>query len=59
VREEDVVQVIPCGPDPERHLAAVRKFAEAGFDHVYIHQIGSEQEGFFRFYEQEVLPKLW
>jgi coenzyme F420-dependent glucose-6-phosphate dehydrogenase len=58
VREEDVVQVIPCGPDPERHLAAVRKFAEAGFDHVYIHQIGSEQEGFFRFYEQEVLPKL-
>jgi coenzyme F420-dependent glucose-6-phosphate dehydrogenase len=59
VREEDVVQVIPCGPDPERHLAAVRKFAEAGFDHVYIHQIGSEQEGFFRFYEQEILPKLW
>jgi len=59
VREEDVVQVIPCGPDPERHLAAVRKFAEAGFDHVYIHQIGSEQEGFFRFYEQEVLPKQW
>jgi G6PDH family F420-dependent oxidoreductase len=58
VREEDVVQVIPCGPDPERHIAAVRKFAEAGFDHVYIHQIGSEQEGFFRFYEQEVLPKL-
>jgi len=59
VREEDVVQVIPCGPDPERHLAAVRKFAEAGFDHVYIHQIGSDQEGFFRFYKQEILPKLW
>jgi G6PDH family F420-dependent oxidoreductase len=58
VREEDVVEVIPCGPDPERHIAAVKKFAEAGFDHVYIHQIGSEQEGFFRFYEQEVLPKL-
>jgi coenzyme F420-dependent glucose-6-phosphate dehydrogenase len=58
VREEDVGQVIPCGPDPERHITAVKKFADAGFDHVYIHQIGAEQEGFFRFYEQEVLPKL-
>jgi G6PDH family F420-dependent oxidoreductase len=58
VREEDVVQVIPCGPDPERHIAAIRKFSEAGFDHVYIHQIGSDQEGFFRFYEKEILPKL-
>jgi G6PDH family F420-dependent oxidoreductase len=58
VREEDVAQVIPCGPDPERHLAAVRTFAEAGFDHVYIHQIGPDQEGFFRFYERDILPKL-
>jgi hypothetical protein len=58
VREEDVAQIIPCGPDPERHIAAVRKFVDAGFDHIYVHQIGSDQEGFFRFYEQEVLPKL-
>ena len=58
VREEDVAQAIPCGPDPERHIAAVRAFADAGFDHIYIHQIGPDQEGFFRFYEREVLPKL-
>jgi G6PDH family F420-dependent oxidoreductase len=48
---------IPCGPDPERHLAAIRSFADAGFDHVYVHQIGPDQEGFLRFYEREVLPK--
>ena len=39
-------------------LEAAKEFVDAGFDHVYVHQIGTDQEGFFRFYEQEVLPKL-
>jgi coenzyme F420-dependent glucose-6-phosphate dehydrogenase len=58
VREDDVAQVIICGPDPERHIAGIKEFIDAGFDHVYVHQIGPDQEGFFRFYAQEVLPKL-
>jgi G6PDH family F420-dependent oxidoreductase len=48
---------IPCGPDPEKHLDGIRAYAEAGFDHVYVHQIGPDQEGFLRFFEREVLPK--
>ena len=44
------------GPDPERHLAAIEEFARAGFGQVYVHQVGPDQEGFFRFYEREVLP---
>jgi coenzyme F420-dependent glucose-6-phosphate dehydrogenase len=58
VSEDDVAQSVACGPDPERHLEAIREYADAGFDHVYVHQIGDDQEGFFRFYEREVLPKL-
>jgi coenzyme F420-dependent glucose-6-phosphate dehydrogenase len=58
VREEDVAQAIICGPDPERHIDAVKEFVTAGFEHVYVHQVGPDQEGFFRFYEREVLPKL-
>jgi coenzyme F420-dependent glucose-6-phosphate dehydrogenase len=58
VREEDVAQVIICGPDAERHIAALKEFIDAGYGHVYVHQVGPDQEGFFRFYEQEVLPKL-
>jgi coenzyme F420-dependent glucose-6-phosphate dehydrogenase len=58
VREEDVAQAIICGPDPERHIAGVKAFVDAGYDHVYVHQIGPDQEGFFRFYAREVLPKL-
>ena len=58
VHEDDVAQAIICGPDPERHIAAIQQFAAAGFDHVSIHQVGPDQEGFFRFYGREVLPKL-
>ena len=58
VREEDVAESVVCGPDPERHIAAIRKYVDAGYDHVYVHQIGPDQEGFFDFYERTVLPEL-
>ena len=57
VSEDDVAEMIPCGPDPERHIALIEKYAGAGYDHVYVHQVGSDQDGFFRFYESEVLPR--
>ena len=58
VTEDDVAESIVCGPDPERHLEMIRTYADAGYDHVYVHQVGPDQEGFFRFYEAEVLPRL-
>ncbi|HEX6384930.1 MAG TPA: TIGR03557 family F420-dependent LLM class oxidoreductase [Anaerolineae bacterium] len=58
VTEDDIAEKIVLGPDPRRHLEHVRKFIDAGYDHVYIHQIGPNQDGFFRFYEREVLPEL-
>ena len=56
VREEDVAQAVVCGPDPERHRQAIRQFLDAGIDHVYVHQVGPDQAGFFRFYAREILP---
>lgn len=58
VSEDDVAEQVACGPDPERHLELIRKYVDAGFDHVYIHQVGPDQEGFFRFYADEILPRL-
>ena len=58
VSEDDVAESVTCGPDPAKHVAAIRKYAEAGYDHVCVHQIGRDQKGFFGFYEQEVLPLL-
>ena len=58
VGEDDVAESVVCGPDPERHVDAIREYVDAGYDHVYVHQIGPDQEGFFSFYEREVLPEL-
>ena len=58
MREDDVAKVIVCGPDARRHIELIRKYEDAGFDHVYVHQVGPDQSGFFRFYREEVLPAL-
>ena len=49
---------VPCGPDPEPVLAAIRKWEQAGFDQICLHQVGADQEGFLRFWKQELEPKL-
>ena len=46
VSEADVAESVVCGPDPQRHQAAIEEFAAAGYDHVYVHQVGPDQEGF-------------
>jgi coenzyme F420-dependent glucose-6-phosphate dehydrogenase len=58
VRPEDIAKEIACGPDPRKHLEAIGEYVQAGFDHVYVHQVGPDQDGFFRFCEREVLPNL-
>ena len=58
VTEEMVAEAFALGPDPERYREMLRGYFEAGYDEVYIQQIGPEQEGFFRFYEKEVMPRL-
>jgi G6PDH family F420-dependent oxidoreductase len=54
---EDMISA-PCGPDPQVHAEAVRAYTRAGFDEVYVGQVGGEAEGFFEFYATQVLPRL-
>jgi hypothetical protein len=49
---------VPCGPDPQPVLDAIKEWQKAGFDRIALHQVGPDQEGFFRFWEQELQPKL-
>ena len=58
VREEDIAEAVICGSDPERHLEQIQKYIDAGFDHIYVHQVGPDQEIFFRFYQQHILPEF-
>jgi G6PDH family F420-dependent oxidoreductase len=58
VTEEDVAEKVVCGPDAGKHVEAVQKFLDAGYDHVYVHQIGPAQEDFISFWSEQVLPQL-
>src|SRR5215216_552584 len=55
---EDLAEAIPCGPDPDRYLEDIRAYEQAGYTHVYFHQVGYDQDGFFRFWREELQPEL-
>jgi coenzyme F420-dependent glucose-6-phosphate dehydrogenase len=58
VTEEQVASSVTCGPDADAYVEAVRSYEEAGFTHVYLHQIGPDQDGFFSFWERELRGRL-
>jgi coenzyme F420-dependent glucose-6-phosphate dehydrogenase len=58
VTEQALAKKVVCGPDPDRHVEMARTYVDAGYDHVWFHQIGPDQDGFFDVYERDVLPKL-
>jgi G6PDH family F420-dependent oxidoreductase len=58
ITEAMIAESVPCGPDPEKHVAAIKEFLDAGYDEVYVNQIGDDQEGFLAFMKDEVLPRL-
>jgi coenzyme F420-dependent glucose-6-phosphate dehydrogenase len=65
---EDVVEamgeepIVPedtiLGPNSSSYLEAIQTMSENGFDHIYLHQIGPDQEGFLKFFKGELLPLL-
>jgi G6PDH family F420-dependent oxidoreductase len=56
VRKEDAVGSTPCGPDPSDHIDAIREYQSAGYDELYITQVGPRQDEFLQFYAEHVLP---
>ena len=58
VEPDDLAEAMPLGPDPDRYLDQIKAFEDAGFDHVYIHQVGPDQEGFIEFAQRALLPKI-
>jgi len=58
VTEDMIAQNTTCGPDLDAHVAQIQSFIDAGYDEVFVQQIGPDQEGFFKVYEEEVLPRL-
>jgi hypothetical protein len=58
VDEQAIAENVVCGPDVDKYLEKITEFEDAGFDNVYIHQVGTDQESFFEFAERELLVKV-
>lgn len=58
VTEEMVADGSVCGDDVGEHVEQLAAFARAGFDEVYVGQVGPDQRAFFDAYRSEVLPEL-
>ncbi|TDD71062.1 TIGR03557 family F420-dependent LLM class oxidoreductase [Jiangella aurantiaca] len=58
VTRETLAGSVACGPDADEHRKFLTSYVDAGFDEVYVNQIGPDQDGFFGFYRDEVLPAL-
>ena len=58
VTPEQMAESVACGPDPERAAQALQPYLDAGFDEVYVSQMGPDQEGGIRFLSEQVLPLL-
>jgi G6PDH family F420-dependent oxidoreductase len=58
VTEEMIGESVPCGPDLDRHIASLQEYADAGFDELYVQQVGTVHEEFFTVFAHEVLPRF-
>ncbi|MEA2507800.1 MAG: hypothetical protein QOH48_2418 [Actinomycetota bacterium] len=58
VREEDVLKTVSAGADPGSHIAAIRKFIDAGFDEIAVVQVGDDHPGFLDVWQKEIRPEL-
>lgn len=58
VTPSQLAEELPCGPDPERYAAAIREFADAGFEHLAAVPVGDDVAGFVEFLTDEVRPRL-
>jgi alkanesulfonate monooxygenase SsuD/methylene tetrahydromethanopterin reductase-like flavin-dependent oxidoreductase (luciferase family) len=52
-----VAEQVPCGSDPDLHVEKIKAFADAGFDELYVNQIGPDQDSFFEAYRETILPR--
>jgi coenzyme F420-dependent glucose-6-phosphate dehydrogenase len=58
VPREAIRDQMVLGDDVDAHLEMVSSFREAGYDRLFIHQIGPDQAQAARFYAEQVRPRL-
>jgi G6PDH family F420-dependent oxidoreductase len=46
------------GTDVERYVSKISELSSAGYTHVFLHQVGTDQDAFFRFATERLLPAV-
>jgi coenzyme F420-dependent glucose-6-phosphate dehydrogenase len=57
VSDDKIREEIVCGPDARPILDKIQEYADAGYTHVYLHQVGPDQPGFIDFASRELLSE--
>jgi G6PDH family F420-dependent oxidoreductase len=58
ITADQVGEKVVCGPGAAPILEKIGAFVDAGFDHVFLHQVGPRQEEFLSFAKDEILPAI-
>jgi G6PDH family F420-dependent oxidoreductase len=59
VREEDVESSLPCGDDVDAVIEAAEEYADAGFTHLALVQIGGDQQAPYLEWSERTLMPAW
>lgn len=59
VRPEDFEGRMVISSDPDVHRGAIQRFVDLGFDRVYLHNVGRNQDQWIRVFGEQVLTKLY
>jgi G6PDH family F420-dependent oxidoreductase len=58
VTKEQTAKSVTCGPNAADHVAAFKPYVEAGFDEIYVANMGPHSIDMMKLYRDEVLPEL-
>jgi G6PDH family F420-dependent oxidoreductase len=58
VTRESTADSIVAGPDVDRHVEALREYVDAGYDEVYVANMGPHYLAMIEAYGRDVLPRL-
>src|SRR3954452_9619170 len=59
VRPDDVADALPCGDDVDAVITAAKEYADAGFTHLALVQIGGDQQEPYLEWSRETLMPAW
>ena len=57
VTTDDIKESMVCGPDVEKIHEEIKQYIDAGFTHVYLHQVGPDQAAFIDMVKREIMPR--